>query len=205
MTGAPASGKTTLAMTLAQHVRPLRCIDFGQLLLDRLKAVGPELSYERMRSESSGVISPIDVATVDEELLASISEWRSETNVLIDSHAVTRARFGFRVTASSQELLLKLHLDAVIVLRCEPEELVRRISSEPHGRLSVTVAEATEHHFLQEAIALIYGVVCGCPVFVLDSGCKPDELAKKAVMVLRAVGATISVDEEAQLSNTQVE
>jgi adenylate kinase len=91
LTGAAGTGKTTLARAATTSIRPLQRVDFGQLLLERKITQGlTGLNYEQMRTESARLISREDVRAVDEELIDSLPRLRTETHVLIDSHAVTR-------------------------------------------------------------------------------------------------------------------
>jgi adenylate kinase len=56
-----------------------------------------------------------------------------------------------------------------MVLRCDPDALVARVARDPRGRRDLGVELAREIQTLQEGLALTYGVVCACPVFVIDT------------------------------------
>jgi adenylate kinase len=190
LTGAPASGKSTLARILSDHVFPSLCFDFGRLILQRSEL---HVEYEQLRSRSNEFARPPLVASVDDYLVAEVTTKRLNVNIFIDSHAVTREQFGFRVTPSSLDVLQQLQLDCVVVLDCPAEERVRRISESPEGRLCVTVAEAQHHQALQEAVALTYGVITPCPVFVVEASEEPVALARRiAAQVFTPLGMTYS-------------
>lgn len=192
LTGAPASGKSTLARELAKHIEPIEVFDFGRLLLEIKRQADPNLTYEDIRAESASLVSPIDVVAIDNYLLEAVDKIRIKRNVLIDSHAVTRERFGFRITASDESFLKKVRLDAVIVLRCPAEERIRRISSNPAGRLDVSQDEADIHQTLQEIVAITYGILSPCPVFIIDSKEEPAGLVRKTTEIFDLLGMPYS-------------
>lgn len=134
LTGAPGTGKTTLRHALAQCVSGLRAFDYGQLLLNRKQGEGISLTYEQLRQESATVIRPEDVASTDDWVVAEIARLRLATHVIIDSHALTRETYGFRAIPFSQRHLQDLKLDAVLILRCDPDVLIARVARDPQGR-----------------------------------------------------------------------
>jgi adenylate kinase len=95
ITGAAGTGKSTLVRTLLERARPFRRVDYGQLLREhKLRQTGVEISYDELRRDSAAVISPQDVAAVDEWLIGQLPGWRTEGNIVIDSHPVTKEVFG---------------------------------------------------------------------------------------------------------------
>lgn len=147
----------------------LRDFDYGQLLLNRKKLEGADLTYEELRENSAAVITPKDVVNTDDWVVSEISRLRLASHIIIDSHALTREAYGFRAIAFSQRHLQDLKLDGVLILRCDPDVLIARVSSDPRGRRDMTIELAREIQTLQAALGLNYGVACGCPVFVIDT------------------------------------
>ena len=94
---------------------------------------------------------------------------RATNDVVIDSHAVTREDYGFRAVPYSASQLQSLKLDAVVVLRCDPEMLIARVALDPGGRRGLSPELAREIQILQESLSLQYAVVCGCPIFIIDT------------------------------------
>ena len=193
LTGAPATGKSTLAGYVQGHVQPVRSIDYGELLLCHLRrSSNLPVSYRRMRTLSAAVISHRDVEKLDNRLISEIRRLRRNCNIIIDSHAVTRERFGFRVTPFSLDQLGRLDLDAVGALHCDPRILAARIKAHPEGRRKVTSEQARHHQFLQQAVAITYAIACGCPLFVLDNtGQTLSEAAGDFIDLLRRIGAKL--------------
>jgi adenylate kinase len=191
LTGGPGTGKSTLRDAIATQVTGLEHFDYGQLLLRRKQKHGSDIAYEQLRQESARIISPEDVTSTDDWVVAEISRLRTASHVLIDSHALTRESYGFRAVAFSTRHLESLRLDAIIVLRCDPDVLIARTKQNPGGRRELTTELAREIQVLQEALSLTYAVVCGCPVFVIDTTelTAPD-VANIALRNLEQVGVT---------------
>ena len=188
LTGAPATGKSTLAKILEENIDPLRRVSFGQLLFEYKRKTIPELTYEDLRAKSAQIVSSKDVAALDTILVDKVKEWRKETNIVIDSHAVTKESYGFRVTSFSYQLITELNLDAVIVLNSSSDEILRRIEHSSDGRSKVKSEEINHHMHLQESLALMYGILCGCPTYVIDSGDSPHSLANTTTELLLKLG-----------------
>ena len=130
---------------------------------------GNELSYDELRQRSSQVIGPEHVVTLDERIIASVLARRGTTNIIIDSHAVTRESYGFRAIPFSASQIQRLSLDAIISLRCDPQIIVSRIAADPAGRRDVTIELAREHQTLQGSVAVNYAILCGCPIYIVDT------------------------------------
>jgi adenylate kinase len=129
------------------------------------------------------------VKAVDAQLVREVARFRLKSNIIIDSHAVTREEFGYRITASDRSWLRGIKLDAIFVLRCHPGQLAKRILAEPAGRRSVSPAQAETHQILQECVAVAYGVILPCPVYVIDSSVKPATLVANARRILDRMDA----------------
>lgn len=170
LTGSPASGKSTLRRSLLTAFSNLVGVDYGEELL-RIKAEqGHSLTYGALRTGSGQIVQPVDVTNLDEHVISLIQRQRHEKDFLLDSHAVTRESYGFRAVPFSAEQLQRLNFDIIVVLRCDPEITVARIAKEADGRRDVTIELAREHQAMQESLALLYSVLCGCPIYVFDTG-----------------------------------
>lgn len=193
LTGAPGTGKSTLAGVIQRIIKPLQTVDYGQLLLERLKKrTGSRISYSQLRRQSSDVISHLDIQKLDAHLISEFGRLRKRTNLVIDSHAVTKEHFGYRITPFSGDQLGKLRLDAVVSLYCDPQVLVNRVQANPQGRRTITIEEARHHQFLQEAVASVYGIICGCPVFIVDNTARSAHgTARELMSILAKIGAII--------------
>jgi adenylate kinase len=170
ITGAAGTGKSTLVKSLLVSARPFKRIDYGQLLLDyKARQAGIQMSYDELRRDSATVITPADVFAVDEWVIGQLPGWRIETNVIIDSHPVTKEAFGYRITPYSLEQIARIAFDVVIVLVGDPTTLANRIAANPQGRPEVDSFQAAFQVQLQAAIAALYGIVCARPCFAVDT------------------------------------
>jgi adenylate kinase len=177
LTGAPAAGKSSVAEQLKQTVSPIEVFNYGQELTRFLAAkTGEPLSQDELRRQSSQVITPEDIDALDSILLKRVGELRSRTNVVIDTHAVTKEPYGFRVTPFSLQRFGELRPTKIVVLYTSPEVAVSRIVTDPGGRPTITVFESGFHSALQASVALSYGTSLGVPVYFLDSDKEMPEL-----------------------------
>lgn len=193
LTGAPSVGKSTLRRSLASQYPELVHFDYGELLRQKKENEGKCLSYEQMRAQSAGLIHTNDVHSLDEYLIGKVAELRQKHDIIIDSHAVTREHFGFRAVPFSMEQLGRLNLDGVIALRCSAETMLSRMAIVPEGRQEVSAPLAVEHQVLQECVGMIYAVMSGCPIFILDvTDLNESEVALRAVQLLDKIGLDIN-------------
>ena len=180
MTGAPAAGKSSTATMLAERVPGLLIWEYGARLTNYVMAKSQAVStQEDLRRGSACVVTHEDVVEVDRALLAFVDGNRAECHVLIDSHAVTKERYGYRITPLSLEQLTRLAPDEVWVLYASPEETRRRITTDNGGRPLISEEEAMMHTTMQASVAATYGVAVGRPVHIFDTSVPRDELVAR--------------------------
>ncbi len=188
LTGVPASGKSTLARALASAVSPVQTVSFGELILRLKTEAGATLDYPALRTKPSTEAPPALVEQARERLLAEVRQLRVQSNVIIDSHAVAKDEYGFRVTPDSSDYLRALQLDAIVILHPKPEDVVARIAEEPAGRREVDVDNVIRHSALQDAVSIAYAVSLGCPVFTLDAHGPLSDLVLRLLAILESIG-----------------
>lgn len=181
LTGAPATGKSTLTKLLKAHVADLQIFEFGERLTARLLGSGQVSDQTDLRSRSAGAITLDDVRAVDRELLDFVATHRASRPVIIDSHAVTKESYGYRVTPYSLKEFEKLGPTQIWVLYTAPEVALRRIAANPQGRPQITEEEARFHTQLQASVAITYGMHLGTAVHFFDSAVPGKELATQLV------------------------
>lgn len=180
LTGAPATGKSTLCSHLAKAVQRVVVFSYSEELRKLVqRRTGTALTEDTIREKSAAVVTAADVAALDEELIARVSSERANVHFVIDSHPVTKELFGFRVTGFSVPQLQRLAPDAIVCLYTTPEIIAARIAASPMGRPSVTAFEAAMHVQLQASVAAQYGVLLGKPVYLMDSSASEVELAAR--------------------------
>jgi adenylate kinase len=143
LTGAPAAGKSSVAEQLIQVILPIEVFNYGHELTRYLAAkTADPLSQDELPKRSSQVITPEDVEALDSILLKRVAELRSRTNVVIDTHAVTKEPYGFRVTPFSLQRFGELRPTKLVVLYTLPEVAISRIGAGPGGRPMITSFES---------------------------------------------------------------
>jgi adenylate kinase len=177
LTGAPAAGKSTLLGALSKVLTALVPFSYSKHLAAHVeRRTSSAVSEDGIRTKSSAIVTVEDVRAVDDQLVQLIATRRSDAHIVIDSHAVTKELYGFRVTAFSVEHLRLIRPDIIICLYITPEETIRRIAADSRGRPLPTVREAESHNHLQATVAISYGIALGVPVYFVDSSVSPDTL-----------------------------
>lgn len=193
VTGPPATGKSTLLSALEAALQPMRTFSYSKELADQVgRRVRQEVSEEDMRRYSAAVIRPEDVVAVDEALISLAAQVRNKSHLVIDSHAVTKEGFGFRVTPFSLEQVARLAPTKIFMLYCEPTLVIERIQRNSEGRPQVTRFEAELHAQLQATVALTYGMHLGIPTYFLDTARPIEELVKEICQRLSTTSAAIA-------------
>ena len=182
LAGAPAAGKSSTTRMLAEQVPNLLIWEYGARLTEYLKTRSLEVrSQDDLRFRSSGLVTPADVAAVDQLLAAFVQEHRLNQPVVIDSHPVTKETYGYRITAFSHDKIAQLTTDEIWVLFASPDETRRRIADEPDGRPMITDEEARMHTALQASVAATYGIITGAPVYLFDTAQPRKDLVDRLV------------------------
>lgn len=183
LTGAPATGKSTLARNLAKKITGLQVFAYSEELRKFVhrKNGGQLLTEDNIRELSAQVITTEDVMQLDAELVDLVAKEREQHSFVIDSHPVTKERYGFRITGFDTQTLLKLNPDVIVCLYAPPQVTIDRIKRDAMGRPLVSEFEAEMHTHLQTSVAAQYGILTGKPVYLIDSSCTQDELVNEVI------------------------
>lgn len=182
LTGAPAAGKSSTTRMLRQRVPELLIWEYGARLTDHVRAGDAGVAdQDDLRSRSAGLVTPEHIAEVDAALLAFVRENRGHSNVLIDSHPVTKEAYGYRITPFSLEQFAVLAPDEIWVFYADPEETRDRIRRESGGRPLVSEEEARMHTMLQASVAATYGMSVRCPVYMFKTAGEREPLVDRLV------------------------
>lgn len=176
LTGAPASGKSSLVKALKAQLAHLQVFEFRERLTARLAGSGQIKTQADLRSLSARAITPEDVRAVDKELIEFVDANRAVAPVIIDSHAVTKESYGYRVTPYSLKEFERLLPTQIWVLYTAPDIAIQRIVADAQGRPTITEEEARFHTHLQASVAVTYGMHLGTPIHFFDSTVPRDTL-----------------------------
>lgn len=196
LTGVPAVGKTTLARKAERTISPVHTITFGEVILEVKKRTLPNATYEELRRTPTKEASIDLIERATALLLERVSQLRNSMNILIDSHAVAKDEYGFRVTPDSHDVLQKLSLDAILVLHAKHEDVAARINRQAVGRRQVTPHEVATHEALQDSVSIAYAVSTGCPVFIIMASESPEEVLGKLLRIFDLIGMDYSKVED---------
>ena len=186
LTGAPATGKSTLCSALKDRNPNLVVLSYSSMLRAHIESrTGVSLDAEGIRRQSSSVVTREDVEEVDELLVREVAATRSTQDVIVDSHPVTKESFGFRVTPFTSRKLLDFNPDAIVCLYADPDVLRQRISANPEGRPVPSIFELAIHIQTQCAVAAQYSVISGRSCYLLESVDPVEVLAQRTAITLK--------------------
>ena len=177
LTDAAATGKSTLARDLRALCPELVVFSYSERLRDLIASRQGGLHEDETRRKSAGIVTPADIETLDNSLLNLVTYERASRSILIDSHAVTKEDFGFRVTGVSTERIKALNPDAIVCLYAHGQAVIDRMRTQATGPL-MSLFEADMQTYMQAQLAIQCGVIVGRPVYLFDAGMPADNLAK---------------------------
>ena len=178
LTGAPATGKSTLCKEVTKIVEPLIIFSYADELLNHINSKqGRKNSLPDLREASAHIVSYKDVLEVDKKLISELKRKRDKAHFIIDSHAVTKEDFGYRITPFNYRQLRKINPSIIVVLYSSPEEIISRILKQSQGRPTVTKFECAMHMYLQSSVAISYSIHQDCPLYFYDTCKSPSDLA----------------------------
>ena len=170
VTGAPAAGKSSTMRLLKERVHDIKLWEYGERLTQYIQEKGVALTDQtELRESSARVVCPDDIAALDEQLITWTRATRRSAHAIIDSHPVTKESYGFRVTAFTEDKVKQLQPDEIWLFYASPEVTIDRIRKKADGRPIITIEEARMHTSSQAAVATTYGIMCGCPVYMIDT------------------------------------
>ncbi len=179
LTGAPASGKSSLCRELQRILPNLAVFEYGKHLANEISLRSAGMTQDQLRERSSAIITPSDIAHLDEKLLSFVENERLTHPVVIDSHAVTLESYGFRAVCFQESQIRSLALDMIVCLQLSAEETIQRIQAEPLGRPVPTREAAERHTNLQSTVAVHYGITAGAPIYFLNASLGVSALAQQ--------------------------
>lgn len=170
LTGAPATGKSTLTVDLVAQADQVTVFTYSKELARVTSARAGSVTQNDMREQSAKLITRADVEVVDAELVQRARQFKESGGYLvIDSHPVTIETFGFRVTPFTKEMLQQLAPDVIVCLYADAETLTARIEADAAGRPLPPRRELDRHVDLQCQIASIYAIETGASLYFLDA------------------------------------
>lgn len=184
LTGAPATGKSTLTERLAELSEQITVFTYSKELAQVASARVGLVSQSDMREKSAKLITCEDVGLVDAGLIEMAARFKhKEGYLVIDSHAVTIESFGFRVTPFSKAKLHDLAPDIIVCLYADAQTLIGRIKADPAGRPLPPPSELDRHVSLQCEIASLYAFETGASLYYLDASKSSTEVLQDFLQI----------------------
>jgi len=184
LTGAPATGKTSVAEYL-RDVHKARIFSYGRALSEHAALRGA--THEELRQHSSKIVTAEVVADLDASLPMLLAEWRQHQPVIIDSHAVTSESWGLRALPYGIESLRAVGITRIICLIADGETLLARIRSSPGGRRPEDAWKLDQLNNTQLALAAAYAHTLAIGASAIDARAPLEE-------VCRAVASRCALD-----------
>ncbi|MCL2311721.1 MAG: AAA family ATPase [Firmicutes bacterium] len=178
LTGAQATGKSTLITHIKKTLPKIEVISYSSILQSYLTSkFNQPIEHLKMRAESSHIITPEDIDRVDKELINIVHTKNLCNHVIVDSHAITNEWYGFRATPFSVDVLKQLNFDLLFSLYAPTDDISQRLLDDPAGRMLGNKEEIYSSMFLQNSVALSYGIILNKPTYFLNSSKEFDKLS----------------------------
>jgi len=173
LTGTAAVGKSTLSRKIDKAPN-FKAFEYGDELFKQAAQRHPEMTLSETRSHSEIYISEEDIINTDVALQLFIEKYRNEYHVVIDSHAVSKEKYGFRSEPFALSELQRANFSRIVCLYCEPSIIVERTKANPEGRPILTMQEAEFYQNFQFSVAITYSSLSGIPIHFLNSEIKAE-------------------------------
>lgn len=170
LTGAPATGKSTICKNIYVNSSEVEIYSYGSLLREVVsERTRRTLTEHDMRELSAALVTSEDVQRTDDLLMEKVQTARISKHIIIDSHAVTKEVYGFRVTPFKIDQLKALNPDLIICTYASPDVVASRIQANANGRPLPHGFELDMHIKLQASLAAQYGFFLNCPCYIVDT------------------------------------
>jgi adenylate kinase len=187
LTGTPASGKTTVCEAIKAALPRVHILEYSELLAAHLgRKHSRQVEHCELRESSAVIITPADVAAVDDFLISHAADLRRTHPVVVASHPATRENDGFRVIMFSPQLLAQLKPSAICMLVCSPETIAHRVEKNAEGRPSDSLHQTQTHATIQVAVATNYAFSLGVPAYFLESDGDATRVVPSIVRLLQS-------------------
>lgn len=185
ITGIAAVGKSTLSRQIG-NTQGFKAFEYGVELFNQAAQKHKKISHSDTRSHSEFYVSDENIRNTDKALQLFIQKYRNECHVVIDSHAVSKEKYGFRSEPFALGELQKANFSRIVCLYCEPNIIVERTKNNPDGRPILTIKEAEFYQNFQSSVAITYSTILGVPLHFINTNVTPEDVEK---MFLSVVGS----------------
>lgn len=186
LTGAPATGKSSLCAALGERISNLEFYSYSTLLRDIVnQRMRTEIDESGIREKSAQVVTRADVTETDRRLIDEITAKRHDRHLIIDSHPVTKEAYGFRITPFTIDQLKQLAPDIIVCAYAPSPVIADRIRANPAGRPLPEDSDIALHVQLQASLAAQYGFQLDRPCYLLDTNASKDAVLQRFLEITK--------------------
>jgi adenylate kinase len=188
LSGAPASGKSTLLRNLKLMSENTLVFEYGKEMSARLSSLSKnsvQIEQAALRGGTENYVHQSDIDALDEEMTRWVDDNRDTSNLIIDSHHVTAENYGFRIAPFTPTKLARLNINEFWLIILSGKSTKKRIRADPEGRLLLNKFNFNFHTLVQSNLITTYAFYCGSPVYIFDGSTSPDKLAGQAYQRLQ--------------------
>lgn len=174
LTGAPASGKSSICSAVQLKEPNTVIFRYGKILTDYVRERMVDVTQEGLRSSSAMIVHPSDVKEIDRQMVEFVSTERLKNHVIIDTHALTREVYGFRMTPVSEKDMKAMDPSFIVTLMASPDATRERTNKKAEGRPQLSDWQFQLQTSLQNIIPATYSILCGAPAYFIENETQDD-------------------------------
>lgn len=188
LTGAPATGKSTVIKLLSEESDKIKVFEYGKEMAKHLSIKNKSnIEQSLMKSGIESLVTENDINIVNEKMKDFIDKNIGSYHTIIDTHQITKEKYGFKLKTFSSEQLTELRIDEIWVLYCDSKVIKERIILKSGGRPITEEFESDFHSYTQSNLAILYSMIKDVPIYFFNSG-DADMLYKN--IMLRSLGVS---------------
>lgn len=170
LTGIPCTGKTSLINKIIDRHPHIKAIRYSDILQQYIIVKNNEyIEKSELRKKSSEIIEPEDINVVDDIIIRKMCEISQTSHVILDSHPVTTEDYGFRVTPFKRDFVQRADFDILVCLFASPMTIIGRYQKTLSDRKLISMQEVETSMYLQNSIAVSYGMLLDKPVYFYNT------------------------------------
>lgn len=171
LTGAPATGKSTVIKILSEGNANIKVFEYGKEMAKHLSIKNKsQIEQSLMKSGVESIVTDNDISIVNRKMKLFIDENIGNFHTIVDTHQITKEEYGFKLKAFSFEQLKELRIDEIWVLYCKSKIVNERIKLNSGGRPIIENYESDFHSYTQTNLAILYSMIKNVPIYFFNSG-----------------------------------
>jgi len=171
LTGAPATGKSTILKILSEESDKIKIFEYGKEMAKHLSLQNKSIiEQSSMKGGIESLVAQNDIDAIDKKMKIFIDEHIGNYHTIIDTHQITKEEYGFKLKTFSFEQLKELRIDEIWVLYCDSKTVQKRVRLNSEGRPIIEDYESDFHSYAQSHLAILYSMIKDVPIYFFNSG-----------------------------------